>query len=117
MKVSKLTIAIGILVTTAAATMYVFGWVSSAKSAQEIKLDRCEKAISTVEKGLRDVEDSGCSTDDLDMKIKSLTVDCDYIFEVLDAIECGQNDIIRMHRKRLVQRLHTIADEVAKVRV
>ena len=43
-------------------------------------------------------------------------MDCDYIFEVLDAIDCGQIELMRKHRKNLVQRLHIIADNITQRR-
>ncbi len=92
-----------------AATAAIAISLMTSKSPEEKKLDKCSLAADNVERQLSDLEGDD---DKIMHALKVLTVDCDYILEVLDALDFRADEALKSRRKLLVKRMLVIAEAV-----
>lgn len=85
------------------------------KSNEEEMLDRCEKAISALQADLDQACLDQASGQSVAGRIKLMVLNCDFIFEKLDAINCSNLLDLRSRRKLHVERLHGISQLVDKL--
>ena len=93
----------------AAVAAIAISLMMTSKSPEEKKLDKCNLAADNVEMRLADLEGDESK---IMNTLKVLTVDCDYILEVLDALDFRGDEALKSRRKLLVKRLLELAEAV-----